>query len=194
MHAFTMHPSKPAPDDGEKKPRRRWRWLLALLFLFGVAGVVWAVRPNPHLTRAQQLQKELFGPNAKNLPPDQRKAMFAEYRNEVKQLSDDQKWALSAPMREKQQAELDRYFAMTPQQKTKYLDERIDRMEKAKKDREKNGARPGGPGGGPGSGPGGGPPGGFAFGGGPPGTKGGTPPSPEEIEKRKKQFLERTTP
>jgi hypothetical protein len=174
-----MPPTKTNPDD--EKPRRRWRWLLALLLLlFGLGGVVWATRPNPHLARARELQKELA--NAKSLPPDQRKARFEQFRNEVKQLTDDQKAELFAPMREKQKAEMDRYFAMSPQQKIRYLDDRIDRMEKMRKDREKNGGGlggfgPGGTGGGPGArGP------------------GGTTRTPEEIEKRRKQFLENTTP
>src|SRR5438128_493602 len=77
--------------DDDEQPRRRWRWLVALLLLFLIGGVVWAVRPNPHLARAQELQKALFSPDAKNLPPDQRKAMLDEYRAEMKQLTDDQK-------------------------------------------------------------------------------------------------------
>jgi uncharacterized membrane protein YgcG len=193
MSTSTVHSQK-KPDTDDEKPRRRWRrWAAALLLLLGIAGLVWAVRPDPHLARAKELQSQLFGPDGKNLSPDERKARFAEYREQVKHLNDDQKWELSAPMREKQKAELDRYFALSPKEKTKYLDERIDRSEKMRKEREKQAAqgKAGAPGGGP-------PGGGFGFGG--PGGKagggGGGPGgrTPEEIEKRRKQFLDRTSP
>jgi hypothetical protein len=188
MHAFTVHPQK-EPAEPEAPPRRRWRrWVAALVLLLLLGGLAWAVRPDPHLSRAKELQKELFSPAAKNLSPEERKARFTEYREQVKHLNADQKWELSAPMREKQKAEMDRYFAMSPKEKTKYLDEQIDRSEKFRKEREQKqktapgaGGFGGGPGGNKAGGPGGGP--------------GGRPPSsPEEIEKRRKQFLERTTP
>ena len=188
MHAFTVHPQK-APAATEEAPPRRWRrWAAVLLLLLGLGGLAWAIRPDPHLTRAKELQKQLFGPDAKNLSPDERKARFAEFRDQVKQLTPDQKRELSAPMREKQKAEMDRYFAMSPKEKTKYLDERIDRSEKMRKEREQKAAQGNG-----------GVPGAVGFGGGPGGNKtgapgGGPPLSAEEIEKRRKQFLERTTP
>jgi hypothetical protein len=186
MHAFTVHPQKKPPAETAVQRPRRWRrWAALVLLLLGVGGLAWAVRPDPHLARAQALQKELFGPDAKNLSPDERKARFAEYRAQVKHLTDDQKWELSAPMREKQQAEMDRYFALSPKEKVKYLDERIDRAEKMKKEWEtkKGQGKAGGV-------KGGGPPGGAKGGG-----SGGRPArSPEEVEKRRKQMLDRTTP
>ncbi len=199
MHAFTVHPQKAPPAPTEKeKPRRRWRRLFALaLLLLGISGVVWAVRPDPRLARAQALQKGLFGPDAKNLSPDERKARFAEYREQVKHLTEDQKWELSAPMREKQKAEMDRYFALSPKDRTKYLDERIDKSEKMRKDWEKQKAQ--GKAGPPAGGIGFGGPNGGNKSGGPGGSKAGGPggpggKSPEEIEKRRKQSLDRTTP
>jgi hypothetical protein len=192
MHAFTVHPQKtPPPAQPEEAPRRRWRrWAALALLLLGVGGLAWAVRPDPHLSRAQALQKELFSPAAKGLSPEERKARFAEYREHVKHLTDDQKWQLAAPMREKQQAELDRYFALAPRDRIKYLDEKIDRSEKMRKEWEKKAAqskaaRPkGGPAFAAGSPKGGGPKGGGR----------GPALSAEEKEKRRKQFLDRTTP
>ena len=182
MHAFTVHPQK-QPEETADPPRRRWRrWAAALALALLLGGLTWAVRPDPHLARARELQKELFGPEGKSLSPEERKARFAKYREQVKHLSADQKWELSAPARERQKAEMDRYFALSPKEKAKYLDERIDRSEKMRKEREQKAA--------PGKG---GPPGAVGFGG--PGAKtGGVPRSPEEVEKRRKQMLDRTTP
>jgi uncharacterized membrane protein YgcG len=193
MHAFTVHPQKPPPAKSTPSPRRR-RWLALGALLLAVIGIAWAVRPHSRLARAQALQKELFGPAGKALSKEERKARFAEYREQVKQLTDDQKWELSAPMREKQKADMDRYFAMSPVEKARYLDDRIDREQKMrqawqqKASQSKNG-----------TGKGGAPPGGGFGGGSGPGGKGGStgrPPgrSPEEIEKRRKQHLDRTSP
>jgi hypothetical protein len=158
------------------------------VLLLGAGGIVWAVRPDPHLSRAQELQKELFGPEARGLSPEERKARFAEFREHVKQLNDDQKWELSAPMREKQKASMDRYFAMSSQEKTRYLDEMIDRSEKMRQKWQNKGGQAGR---GKGSPPGQFMPTGNKAG----GTKGGRPPrSPEEINQRRKQFLDRTSP
>jgi len=185
MHAFTVHPRKapepPAPA-ADAKPRRRWRrWLVALLLLLLLGGLTQAVRPDPHLARARELQKELF--DAKNLPPGERKARFEAYRGELKHLTDDQKRELFAPMREKRKAEMNRYFAMSPREKTTYLDQMIDRSEKMRKEREQKagGGQPGG----------GGPGGGFGFG---PGGGAGGKGSPQEKENRRKQALDNTTP
>jgi hypothetical protein len=151
-----------------------------------IGGLGWAVRPDSHLARARELQKDLFA--AKNLPPEQRKARFEAYRSELKLLTADQKRELFAPMREKQKAQMDRYFAMAPREKTKYLDDLIDRSEKMRKEREQKAKANGGqPGGGPGFGPGGG----FGFG---PGGAGGKASSPQEKETRRKQALDNTSP
>jgi hypothetical protein len=179
---------------GEPPPPRRWRRRGAIAFLLvGLVGLAWAVRPDPHLARAKELQKQLFGPQAKGLSADERKARFAEYRGEVKRLSANQKWELSAPVREKQKAEMDRYFALSPKEKLKYLDERIDRSEKARKEWGQKGKQTkGGPPGGNKSGSPGVGKAGFA--GAPGGGPGAGPRSAEAIEKRRKQFLDRTTP
>lgn len=192
-------------------PRRRWkRWLGALALLLLMGGLVWAVRPDPHLSRVKELQKELA--ENKDLSPDDRKARFTELREQMKHLTDDQKWELSAPMREKQKAEMDRYFALSPKEKIKYLDEKIDQSEKWRKEWEKKGGGagkagntpvgfnggpggPGGPGGGAGK-SGGAPGGGFVTSGGGGGSNGSAPKqrSSEDIEKRRREMLDRSTP
>lgn len=193
MHAY-LHSQKKTATDEDEGPRRRWRrWAAASVLLFLIGGVVWAVRPDPHLSRARELQAELFRPEAKTLPPEERRAKFTELREQVKHLSDDQKWDLSAPMREKQKAEMNRYFALSPKEKVKYLDERIDKSEKMRKEFEKK-TGPGKAGGPPGGFPGGGF-GGPSSGGNKAGGPGYRPPlSPDEIEQRRKKMLDRTTP
>jgi hypothetical protein len=199
MHAFSVHPQKPQVQEPNKSSRRRWRrWSALALLLLGAGGLTWAMRPDPHLSRAQALQKELFSPEAKNLSPEDRKARFAEYREQVKHLNDDQKWELGAPMREKQKAEMDRYFAMSQPERIRYLDEQIDRSEKMRQAWKQKAAQgKGSQGGGQAKGrpPGGGFGPGGKGGGAQAGGKGGrTPRSPEEINQRRKQHLDRSTP
>ena len=177
----TLDELRKRTQTSEKPPRRRWRWLALLLLLFLLLGTVWAVRPNSHMSRVQALQKELA--KGESLSSEERKAKFTELRNEMKNLTEDQKWELAAPMREKQKAEMDRYFALAPKERTKYLDERIDKSEKMRKEWEqKAGASKSGP-----------PPGGgFGGSGGRPGS--GSAKSSEEIEKGRKARLDRTSP
>jgi hypothetical protein len=195
MHAFTVHPQRPQTAPPNPKPRRRWRrWSALALFLIGVVGLVWAVRPDPHLSRAQALQKELFSPASKDLSPEERKARFAEYREHVKHLNDDQKWELGAPMRERQKAEMDRYFAMSPAEQARYLDEQIDRSEKMRQAWQKKGSQAKGGAGKGGQAKGRPPGGGFGGNKSSAGKGGRQPRSPEEIQNRRKQLLDRTSP
>lgn len=128
MRAFEIHPpkepaAKPAPP---KSPRRRRRWGLVGLFLLLLAVGWWALRPDPQVARARELQKQLFaGP-----PTADRKAKFEEFRSAVARLSAGQKRELFAPMREKAKADFDRYFSLGPREKQGYLDRVIDRSAK----------------------------------------------------------------
>lgn len=167
----------------DRPRRRRWRWIGALLLLLLIVGTVWAVRTDSDFERVQQLQKELA--RGKDLPLEERKAKFEELRSRMKNLTDDQKWELGAPMREKQKTEMDRYFAMSPKEKTKYLDDRIDKSEAMRKEWEKKAGQNKGQGGpGPGSG-------GKGFG--PGGGSGKQPKSADAIESDKKARLDRTS-
>jgi cell division protein FtsB len=158
----------------EPTPRRRRRWLLALiallLLLVGV-GTYGSVRGRGDVARVQQLRKELF--IARGATPDQRKATAAQFREEMRKLSPDQRSELFVAGQKEAVARLDVYFAMSPAEKRRHLDGAIDRMEQRGKERN---ARPQGAGG-PGRRPG-----------------GDRPRSAEEIEKRRKERLDRTTP
>jgi hypothetical protein len=186
MRAFEIHPPKqPVPKPVAKTPRRWRRWGLAGLFLLLLGAGWWAVRPDPELARARQLQQELFAERPPGPPTEDRKAKFKEFRDTMAKLSDGQKRELFEPMRQKSREEFDRYFTLGKQEKVQYLDRLIDRSEKMRKDieqKQKAGGQPGGRGFGA--------PGGF----GPPGGKAKGPPDPDRIEERKKQRLDKSTP
>jgi hypothetical protein len=95
----------------------------------------------------------------------------------MQQLSPAQREALAAEGRKRFEAELKRYSQMSAADKNRYLDERIDQMEKM---RQQFGQRP--------------PGGQGTFGTNGPAPGGGQNLSPEEREKRRKERLNQTTP
>ena len=168
--------------------KRRWRRLALLLLLLLIGyGTYRLVRPDPNLKRVRQLQQE-FAAQGKDLTPEQRRERGQQMREAMAKLSPSQRETLFAEGQQRFQQELERYHRMTPVEKARYLDERINREEEmrrrfAQQNQQGNGPRPGG--GGPG-----------AFGAGPGGSGGrnGQPQSAEEREKRRKERIDRTTP
>ncbi|HVK18364.1 MAG TPA: hypothetical protein VM533_15610 [Fimbriiglobus sp.] len=158
----------------EPAPRKRRRWLLALIallvLLVGV-GTVGAIRGRGDVAKVQQLRKELF--TAKGATPEQRKATAEQFRQEMRKLSPGQRSELFLAGQREAVARLDAYFAMSSAEKRQHLDREIDRMEQRRKERANSPPRTGGPGRRPG---------------------GDRPRSAEETEKRRKERLDRTTP
>ncbi|HET6573743.1 MAG TPA: hypothetical protein VFG68_09095 [Fimbriiglobus sp.] len=158
----------------EPTPRRHRRWLLALIVLLLVlvgVGTYGSIRGRGDLARVRQLRNELFA--SRTATPEQRKATAAQFRQEMRKLSPAQRSELFAAGQKEAVARLNAYFALSPAEKRRQLDAAIDRMEQRGKERN---ARPPGAGD-PGRRPG-----------------GDRPRSAEEVEKRRKEMLNRTTP
>ncbi len=174
---------RPKAPAAPESPRRRHRWLVAaialLALLIGVGGYR-AVRPRGDLAKVQKLRQELFSQAARSLSPEERRARAEQLRRESAKLSPDQRAELFAAGQKRMKERLDRYFAMSPRERQQFLDQEIDRMEQMRRERANANAGTGTP---------------AAFGTGPrPGGSGGRPRSPEEIEHRRKERLDRTTP
>jgi len=168
--AKSLKPTKPTLAR-----RRRRAWLLLLLLLLVGYGGYRLLRGDPHLKKVRELRAELFTAEAANLPPEERAEKFRQLREESEKLAPESRQALADEGRKRFEAELDRYRAMSPEEKARYLDERIDRAERARQNRQANGA--GGP----------------NAAGGPPGGRGaglGT----EDRDRRRKQRLDNSTP
>jgi cell division protein FtsB len=169
-------PAKRAEPRPKPQPRRR-RWLLAavalLALLIGV-GVYGKVRGRGSLARVQQLRQELTAARGRGVPAEQQKATAEQFRQEVRKLSPEQRSELFAAGRREAMQRLDAYFAMSPAERRQYLDREIDRAEQRRREANNN------PAGGPG-----------ANGRRPGGER---PRSAEEIEKRRREMLNRTTP
>lgn len=162
--------------------RSHWKSVVSVLALLVAFFVYRSVRADPRLAEIRHKQAQL----AKTSDPEEQKKLRKELGESMRGLTDSQRRALFADGRKKWEEDEKRYLTLAPTEKVKWLDERIDRMEKSKK----NGPRNPGAGGGPGAGflpPGSG---------GNPSSKGAAfkPKSREEQELRRKQSLDRSTP
>ncbi len=190
--------------------------LVALLLLSGGAWWFWAPAADPKLVKAEQLSQQIFTPDG---PPDlsrpETRAKMQELRQQVESMPE----ATRTQFMEQQRGQmtrmmeqhLDRFMAMSPDERTAELDRMIDRMEQFRQ-RRAEGRGPGGsessgptsespaggerPPGAPPEAPGGPPPfGGPPLGGPPPfGGGRGFPRDPQAMNERRRQMLDATSP
>ena len=166
------------------------RWLLAfaglLLLIFLAAWYAW---PESDVDRVRHMRDELFATPRDQMSPEERQEKFAALRAEQEKLSPEERQALRKEMaqrfQKKRNAEAVKYLSMTPEERQKWIDERLAR-EQARQEQGPPGGRGGFPGG-----PGG--PGGGGAGNGPPGGPRGSG-SPEERDMMRREFLLSATP
>lgn len=181
---------------------RKWKRpaLLAGSLLLGLA-LLWILWPDGREAKARELQAQLFSPEARTLPPEQRQAKWQEFRQTMDRLPAAARQRVEAEMGKRQQQEIARYFTLSPQDRVRYLGDQIRRMEQRRRSGQAKGAAPraagqpsgrpangataavGGPGGAPGVRPQGGPPGSR----GPGGTV-------AERDQRRQRFLDAGSP
>jgi hypothetical protein len=166
-------------------------WLVILL-LFGVAFSGYrTLRTDPNVRKIRDLRNELAA--GTNLTPEQRREKFQQIRETMEKLPPAKREQMRREMadegRQRFEASLRRYASLSQQEKTRYLDQQIDRMEAARRQRSQAQGGSGPPAGSP-----------VVFGaspnaGRPPGNpKGGPPQSAEDREKKRKQRIDETTP
>jgi hypothetical protein len=190
----------------EEEPRNWKAWIIAallLLLLGGTVGGYFMFREDPQIARAKEIMAEFGRGRGKDLSREERRAKGKELRDLFENMTEGQRQTLRKEMMEKwrkrESERLAKYFAMSPEDKIKYLDQQIEQQEarrqqfeemrqKWAEEREKrkqeaaargetvkeDNRRPGwGPGGGRGA---------------------WSKMSPEERDNRRKQFLDSTTP
>src|SRR5947209_20628949 len=164
----------------EPNRKRRWYRLAALLLLLLLAyGTYRVVRPDPNLKKVKQLQQD-FAAHGKEWSPDQRQEKGREMRTAMEKLWPDQGQGVAADGRRRFQQELERYAHMSPAEKNRYLDERIDSTERMRQQFAQQGGNGQRPGGGPSMGGGNG--------------AGGQSMSEEDRDRRRRERLDQTTP
>jgi HAMP domain-containing protein len=131
------------------EPRSYKRVIIAVALLLLLAGVAaWFFRANP-VERVRQLGQKLA---SKDLSADERKAIGKQFREEIKQLTPQQRKELRADRQKKMEDKLAALFKLPKDQQLKELDKDIDRMQNARKrwQDKQGGFGAGGPGAGPG--------------------------------------------
>lgn len=105
--------------------------LLAAAWMFGLFGGT-----DPVVAEMQQLRDQL-----RDLPDDQRRAAWDNYRQRMEGLTDAQRDALRGDRGQWQQfaqQRMDEFFQLPPDKQREWLDEMIDRMEQRRKERAQN--------------------------------------------------------
>jgi len=111
-----------------------------------VVGAGWALgffdTTDPQVAELQKLREETFG-RMDQMSDEERRSQFQEFRQRVEGLSEDQRREFFESSREGFQQvrvqRMDQFFAMTPEEQTKRLNELIDRMEEWRANRGQGG-------------------------------------------------------
>ena len=150
---------------------RKYRYPLLLIVLL-IAGwfIFRAVRVDASMQKVKSLQQAIAA-----AAPQERAEKMKEFREAVEQLSPEQRRALFEEGRKKREAEMERYFTLSKEEKKKYLDRDIDRMEQFRKQMQSGNNT-------------------ALASRGPPQGAGRANSSPEDRERRRKQMLDNTTP
>jgi hypothetical protein len=107
--------------------RKRW-WVLALLVVLCLL-LAWLFWPDRQLARAQQLQKELSDQTENRLTGEERRQKWREFREARNKLSSQQRRKLGDDRRKRRNEAMSRYARMSKEEKNRYIDEQIQRME-----------------------------------------------------------------
>jgi hypothetical protein len=152
-----------------KKPTRKQVLAVAgaLVVLLIVLGV-WLFRPDPQMAKVKALQQELSAAGGAD-----RRQKWQQLGEELRKLTPGQRQALRGDFRKRRQEQLSRYFTLSKEEKTRWLDEQINRMEAMRRSGQANGRGGNGPN---------------------PPVPGGRNLSPDEREQRRRTMLDQTTP
>lgn len=126
-----------AKSSGEPSGKKKWVVIAALFLLFAAVGA-WAMssRPDPHVARVQELRVQM-----ENAPPEQRRELWGQMRQEFEQMPEATREALFEERRQREDAReqkyMDEFFAKSKAEQMAEIDKRIDESEKRRKEREK---------------------------------------------------------
>jgi hypothetical protein len=118
--------------------RNRKRWGImggVALLLLGLGVAYWWLRPDPALAHLRALRDQLA---EASLGGDQRRELWGQFRQEVRQLSPDQRGQLFADRGQRFKERLAQYSKLPKNERVAFLNQEIDRMEAARKEWEKN--------------------------------------------------------
>jgi hypothetical protein len=117
-------------------------WMIAgLLAVTGTAAAWWmrGERVDPKVLEIETKATQLFS-DSKNMTDQQRRAAWETFRESIGELTDQQRQQLrqrrEGEFRRREEERLNQFFALSPAERIKELDQQIDRMERWRKERE----------------------------------------------------------
>lgn len=122
--------------------------ILACCVLLLLVGIGWAVvhfRTDPQLVKVEQLAAELTAVSDDEIPPEQRRARWEQFREAVELLPEGQREAARQRVfdgfQERQRKEIATFFTLSPGEQTAFLDKQIDRSEQRRREWQSRGDR-----------------------------------------------------
>ena len=117
---------------------------IVTVILLAVVGYWWIVaRPAWQLEKVQQMQAEIFRPEIRELPDEERRERIRQYRDAYEKLSESQQRQLrserSKSMRGRMTEQISTYFELPVGQRAAFLDKQIREMEKRRREFAKRG-------------------------------------------------------
>jgi hypothetical protein len=109
--------------------KKQWLTLALVLVLLLTGMGLRFFRGNARMDRLRKLRDEAFSPAALQASPENRRAKMEAFRKEQEKLSPAERKEVWADLRKKREKELERYHAMSKEEKAAFLDDRIDQME-----------------------------------------------------------------
>ncbi|MCZ2343923.1 MAG: hypothetical protein LC104_19310 [Bacteroidales bacterium] len=188
----------PQDEREQKRNPSRWRWILGMLLVAGLVstGAYFASSHAGDLAKVEKMREELFTAEARKLSEEDRRAQFEQFRKEMEKLDVHQRASFFDSGIARTREKYDSYFKLSPAEKIKHLDAEIARGEQARQAWEARRTAAGNASahGAQAANAGSGASGNRSATGDRPNGERGPNRSPAEMEQRRKQFLDRTTP
>ncbi len=100
-----------------------------LLLLAAGIGAYWYLRPDPQFVKVMELREQLTSEETRQLPREQRRELWTEFRQEVEKLTPEQRRQLWADRPNRFQERLEKFSKASPKERIAMLDEQIKREE-----------------------------------------------------------------
>ena len=110
---------------------RKWRYVAAAVPVLALLAW-WLFRPNANVRKVRAMQAAMTPEKMRTLSPEERTAKGQEFRAAVQRLTPDQRRDVFAAGRKRFEESMLKYAKMSKDEKTRYLDQQIDRTPQAR--------------------------------------------------------------
>jgi len=110
---------------------RRWRYVAAGVPMLALLAW-WLFRPNANVRKVRAMQAAMTPEKMRAMSPEERAAKGQEFRDAVQKLKPNERRDVFAAGRKRFEESMQKYTKMSKDEKTRYLDQQIDRMQQAR--------------------------------------------------------------